>query len=139
MAYDFAAMSPQELRVALSGPTGSTFLRHIATAALNKCDELQMLLDHDEDVREGTFGWVLEGLIEEGKRFRRAGWNGKGMFIFLVDASRFKVNREPLMSILGEGTEVSYHAHIDLKSASGEICMWTPSIADLMATDWEVI
>lgn len=44
--------------------------------------------------------------IKIGKRVARAGWNGKGMFIFLVPGSTFIVNREPLLSILGEGTQV---------------------------------
>lgn len=46
-----------------------------------------------------NFGQVVEGL-KIGKRFQREGWNGKGMFIFLVNGSTFTVNREPLLSIL---------------------------------------
>jgi hypothetical protein len=44
-------------------------------------------------------------LIKTGKRVRRAGWNGKGMFIFLVPGSKFEVNRQPLLGIYPEGTE----------------------------------
>ena len=39
--------------------------------------------------------------LKEGKRVARAGWNGKGMFLFLVSGSNFVVNREPLLSIMG--------------------------------------
>ena len=70
-----------------------------------------------------NFGEVVSGL-KEGKRYARAGWNGKGMFIFLVNGSNFKVNREPLLSILGEGTEVDYRPHIDMKDAEGKIVPW---------------
>lgn len=77
--------------------------------------------------------------IKEGKRVRRAGWNGKNMFIFLVPGSQFKVNREPLLSILGEGTVVDYHGHIDMRTAQGYIVPWLASQADLLDDDWEVV
>lgn len=77
--------------------------------------------------------------VKSGFRMRRNGWNGKGMFIFLVAGSVFKVNREPLMSILGEGTEVKYQGHVDMKTADGSIVPWLCSQTDLLATDWEVV
>lgn len=78
--------------------------------------------------------------MKRGHRVARAGWNGKGMFLFLVPGSHFKVNREPLLSIMGEGTQVEYHAHIDMKTAQGYIVPWLASQADLLAEDWgEVI
>lgn len=69
-------------------------------------------------------------------RVARSGWNGKGMFIFLVPGSIFKVNREPLTSILGEGTEVSYHGHVDMRTANGQIVPWLCSQTDMLADDW---
>jgi hypothetical protein len=81
------------------------------------------------------FDEVIKGL-KVGRRYERAGWNGKGMFIFLVNGSTFKVNREPLLSILGEGTEVQYHAHIDMKTAQGYVVPWLASQADMLADDW---
>lgn len=76
-------------------------------------------------------------LLKEGRRVCRSGWNGKGMFIFLVNGSTFTVNREPLLSILGEGTEVEYHAHIDMKTAQGYVVPWLASQADLLDDDWQ--
>lgn len=81
------------------------------------------------------FSEVIIGLKED-RMYMRDGWNGKGMFIFLVKGSTFKVNREPLLSILGEGTQVQYHAHIDMKTAQGYIVPWLASQADLLAEDW---
>lgn len=81
------------------------------------------------------FASVVRGL-KAGKRFARAGWNGKGMFVFLVPGSHFTVNREPLLSILGEGAEVDYHAHIDMKTAQGYVVPWLASQADVLAEDW---
>lgn len=76
--------------------------------------------------------------IKAGQRVRRAGWNGKNMFVFLVPGSKFFVNREPLLSILGEGTEVDYHGHVDMRAANGQIVPWLCSQTDLLASDWEI-
>lgn len=85
-----------------------------------------------------TFGDAIAAL-KAGKRVAREGWNGKGMFIFLVNGSTFAVNREPLLSILGEGTQVQYHAHIDMKTAQGYIVPWLASQADMLSEDWELV
>ena len=77
--------------------------------------------------------------IKKGHRVQRAGWNGKGMFIFLVPGSVFKVNHEPLLSMLGEGTEVQYHGHVDMKTADGMIVPWLCSQTDMLANDWQIV
>lgn len=82
-----------------------------------------------------TFGWALEQL-KRGERVCRNGWNGKGMFLFLVPGSTFKVNRPPLLGIYPEGTTINYHAHIDMKTATGEIVPWLCSQTDALAEDW---
>lgn len=85
-----------------------------------------------------NFGEALTA-IKAGKRVARAGWNGKGMFLFLVPGSTFTVNREPLLSIMGEGTQVQYHAHIDMKTAQGYVVPRLASQADLLSEDWEIV
>lgn len=77
--------------------------------------------------------------VKDGHRVARKGWNGKGMFIFLVNGSRFTVNREPLLSIMGEGTEVAYHAHVDMKTADGQVVPWLCSQTDMLAEDWQIV
>ena len=47
---------------------------------------------------EMNFGYALE-LLKDGKKVARAGWNGRGMFLFLVNGSTFQVNRPPLLGI----------------------------------------
>ncbi|MTJ81744.1 MAG: DUF2829 domain-containing protein [Telmatospirillum sp.] len=84
-----------------------------------------------------SFGLAVEAL-KKGLRVSRAGWNGKGMFLFLVPGSRFKVNRAPLLGIYPEGTEISYHAHIDMKTADGQVVPWLASQTDVLADDWMV-
>ena len=85
-----------------------------------------------------TFSTALV-LVKEGKRLQRAGWNGKGMFVFLVPGSVFKVNRPPLLGIYPEGTEIKYHAHIDMRTADGVIVPWLASQTDVLAEDWQVV
>lgn len=75
--------------------------------------------------------------LKEGKLMCRQGWNGKGMFIFLVPGSTFKVNRAPLNVIFEEGTKIDYHGHIDMKTADGKIVPWLCSQTDMLAEDWE--
>ncbi len=77
--------------------------------------------------------------IKRGCKLRRRGWNDKDVFIFKVDGSQFAVNRPPLLGIYEEGHIISYHAHIDMKTANGAITMWTPSQIDLFEVDWEIV
>lgn len=77
--------------------------------------------------------------IKNGNKVARSGWNGKGMFIFLVPGSVFKVNRPPLLGIYPEGTEIKYHAHVDMKTADGQVVPWLCSQTDMLAEDWEVV
>lgn len=85
-----------------------------------------------------SFSWALQRL-KSGDKVQRTGWNGKGMFVFLVPGSTFTVNREPLLSIMGEGTQVDYHAHIDMKTADNKVVPWLASQTDILAEDWELV
>jgi hypothetical protein len=78
-------------------------------------------------------------LIKQGQRLTRTGWNGANQFVFLVAGSNFTVNREPLLSILGEGFPVVYRPHIDMQYTDGTIGVWLSSMGDLMGEDWEVV
>ena len=85
-----------------------------------------------------TFSEALDRL-KKGDLVARSGWNGKGMFLFLVPGSTFRVNREPLSSIYEEGTQINYHAHIDMKTADGTVVPWLASQSDVLAEDWVII
>lgn len=82
-------------------------------------------------------GWAVRQL-HDGQIVRRSGWNGKGMFLLFVPGSEFEVNRPPLLGVFPEGTRVKYHAHIDMKTAQGDIVPWLASQTDLQADDWEL-
>ena len=82
---------------------------------------------------------VALGMLKDGACVARSGWNGKDMFIFLVPGSVFKVNRQPLLGIFPAGTEIRYHAHIDMRTADGMIVPWLCSQTDALAEDWGTV
>lgn len=77
--------------------------------------------------------------LKQGKRLQRAGWNGKGQFIYLVPGSSFHVDRAPLMGIYPKGTAINYRPHIDIRTADGACVPWVASQTDLLAEDWEIV
>lgn len=84
-----------------------------------------------------NFSWALEE-VKKGQRVCRTGWNGKGMFLFLVPASVFKVSRSPLAEVFPMETEIQYHAHVDMKTTQGDVVPWLCSQTDMLAEDWEI-
>jgi hypothetical protein len=74
--------------------------------------------------------------LKLGRRVTRFGWNGKGMFLFLVPGSTFEVNRPPLLGIYPAGTKVTYCPHIDMRTADGSVVPWLASQTDVLAEDW---
>jgi hypothetical protein len=85
-----------------------------------------------------NFGQALEAL-KRGERVTRLGWNGAGMFLYLVQGSTFPVNRPPLLGMYTEGTMMTYRAHIDMKTADGSCVPWVASQTDLLADDWALV
>lgn len=95
----------------------------------------------DNAYREVTglsFGLAIEAM-QKGFKVTRKNWNGKDMFLFLVNGSTFKVNRPPLLGIYAEGTEINYCPHIDMRTADGKIVPWVASQTDMLANDWEIL
>jgi len=78
----------------------------------------------------------VEKSLKQGKKVARKGWNGKGIFLFLVEVSKFIANCEPLLSIFDEGEEIDCCPHIDMKTADDKIVPWLASQTDVLATDW---
>ena len=96
---------------------------------------------HEAAYRETSgmsFGLAVEAM-KKGMKVARAGWNGKGMFLFLVHGSTFQVNRPPLLGIYPEGTTVNYCPHIDMKTADDKVVPWLASQTDVLADDWAIL
>ena len=85
-----------------------------------------------------TFGQAIDAL-KIGQKVARPGWNGKNMFLFLVQGSTFQVNRPPLLGIYPEGATINYRPHIDMKTVDDEIVPWVASQTDVLADDWKIV
>jgi hypothetical protein len=71
-----------------------------------------------------TIGWAVKELLDGG-RVRRAGWNGKGMWLALEHPKP-----EP-------GALRLTLPYVYMSTAQGDLVPWTCSQTDLLATDWE--
>lgn len=102
-------------------------------------EENYVLAEEQSEIKtELNFGQAVHA-AKQGKKIARSGWNGKGMFAFLVQGSAFQVNRPPLNEFYEEGTTVIYRPHIDLKAVDGTIGVWNPNMMDILAEDWVIV
>jgi len=105
-----------------------------------------------------TFGEALRAL-KQGKRVARAGWNGKGMCIYLnkgaadLDALGFKPGEQPAANHpstidgislglfeYGDTGIVTRLPNINMRAASGStVTGWLASQTDMLAEDWGVL
>lgn len=81
-----------------------------------------------------NFGQAIEALKSGGKVARK-GWNGKGMFLFLV---------KPILPNPSNNTVEALGMFINdsicMKTAQDEIVVgWLASQTDVLAEDWEVV
>lgn len=103
-----------------------------------------------------TFGEALEAL-NNGAFVARKGWNGKGMFIYKVEAS--EATYDKLRGRCKDAINYNYvykhvkddepqtvqetvhiNAHIDMKAADDSIVVgWLASQTDMLADDWHIV
>lgn len=91
----------------------------------------------------GTFGQAIAAL-KEGKRVSRSGWNGKGMYLWLLPATIVKAEwcREPHLKEVAEanGGEIEALGSIRMMTADKKVLTgWLASQTDMLAEDWETI
>ena len=78
-----------------------------------------------------SFGWAIKQLYN-GSRARRAGWNGKGMFLFLVaewkptNVAAVAPDKYPVLPFIA------------MKTADEKVVPWLASQTDMLAVDWEI-
>lgn len=77
--------------------------------------------------------------VKLGGKIARAGWNGAGMFAYLVPANSYPVQTGAAASHFGAGSMVPYDAYFALKNATGTVSTWAPSCNDSLAEDWMVV
>lgn len=113
----------------------------------------------DWEITEGLdFGWAISAL-KAGKLVTRAGWNGKGMFLFMRPSDELTTGFIPKVKSLPQAVKDYIDQHVDDKTNPGEegltpvkftayICMkaadgtivngWLASQTDMLAEDWQL-
>lgn len=84
------------------------------------------------------FGDAIHAL-KAGERVARAGWNGKGMFVYYVRAAAYLAQSAAVIEYFGENAYVSYAPYLALKGVDERVSTWVPSINDVLAEDWVVL
>jgi hypothetical protein len=93
------------------------------------------------------FGHAISAM-EAGMRVRRAGWNGKGMWLALVKPPPFRFCLAQPMRVLAQAeATVPYYAEagialpptIIMRAADGSHVAWLASQTDILARDWETV
>lgn len=95
---------------------------------------------------ELSFGHALVAL-EQGQRVARAGWNGKGMFLFLLPASDgipTRVIHDPALRAVIEsevgGDTFDAYGSIRMFTADKKVLTgWLASQTDMLAKDWVIL
>lgn len=87
-----------------------------------------------------SFGDAITAL-KEGLRVERAGWNGKGMFLYYVPENKYPASRNEHGTMIGvfEDDMVPYREYIALKTVDNQVVPWAPSISDALAEDWQIV
>lgn len=85
-----------------------------------------------------TFGLATEAM-KLGNRVERAGWNGKGMFVYLVPANSYPAQTGAAKAHFGDGAMVPYNAYMAIKNVDGTVSTWVPSVNDCLAEDWRIV
>jgi len=83
-----------------------------------------------------TFGQAIEH-AKRGKKVARAGWNGQGMYAYIVPANSYPAQTDVARKEFGE--MVPYRTYWALKTAQNNIATWAPSGSDSLAEDWMVV
>jgi hypothetical protein len=85
-----------------------------------------------------NFGLAIEEM-KIGKKVCRYGWNGKGMFVYLVPANSYPAQTGAAKSYFGDGAMVPYNAYMAIKNVDNTVSTWVPSVNDCLSDDWSVI
>lgn len=84
-----------------------------------------------------NFGYALE-MLKSGKKVAREGWNGRGMWLQLVEMDWYSVLPEKVDGIK-TGPEWNLLPWIGMKTADNKFVPWLASQTDILAMDWSVV
>ncbi|AXH68461.1 hypothetical protein [Vibrio phage R01] len=73
---------------------------------------------------------------KQGHRVCRSGWNGDDMFLVYIPEAEVSTDGTGLRPFFG--STMPLRAHWLLKTAQGDVAVWSPSVSDSLAEDWEI-
>jgi hypothetical protein len=82
-----------------------------------------------------SFGAAIKAM-KMGIKVRRAGWNGKGMFLYHVPANSYPAATKIAFDHFGQS--VPYGEYIAMKTAQENVVPWLASQTDMLSNDWEL-
>ena len=90
-----------------------------------------------------TFGMAVEAM-KRGWKVTRLGWNGKGMYIWVVPGSTVSgcntITDPHLAEIDKAEGEIRFLGSIRMRTATGDVLTgWLASQTDMLAEDWAVV
>lgn len=79
--------------------------------------------------------------VKLGKRAHRTGWNGKGMYIYMVNEGRYPPTTEAGKAIAERQSDglVPYRPYVAMFTVDGDVVPWVVSQTDLLADDWLIM
>lgn len=84
------------------------------------------------------FGVALSAL-KAGHKLARKGWNGRGLFVYLVKGGKYDAQMDCIKKLADENGKVEYEPYFAIWNGRGTINTWVPSVSDLLATDWQMV
>ena len=98
---------------------------------------MEIRVENSGETNNMTFGQAIKAL-KNGKSVARKGWNGKGMFLYLIKGGEIA---SALKYGFGEyENEPTITDSIAMKTAQNTIVVgWLASQTDMLAKDWEII
>lgn len=85
-----------------------------------------------------TFGEAVKA-AKKGLKVARKGWNGVGMFAYIVPQAKYPAQTGIAKQYFGENALVPYRAYWALKTAQDDVAAWAPSGSDSLAEDWVIV
>lgn len=85
---------------------------------------------------EMSFGMAIEA-ARLGHKVARKGWNGTGMFAYIVPANSYPAQTEAIKGQF-DNDMVPYREYWAIKTAQNDVTAWQPSGSDSLANDWVI-
>ena len=85
---------------------------------------------------EMSFGMAIEA-ARLGHKVARKGWNGTGMFAYIVPANSYPAQTEAIKGQF-DNDMVPYREYWAIKTAQNDVTQWQPSGSDSLANDWVI-